>query len=209
MLLYFMLCITILMTAESLADITPCNKLPKPFISTELLISNNPYTTFWSSWPIFECTEVAYVPPQPYQTDFNLTGIITSVPTAFSFRLLLIDNNLWDATLCTTGMRKNYTTAYSNFTDPSNAFCVVNCGADGASYGALICIGKTPNDKKELEQFWKQHGIPGVQDMQQNCDNNFCPDEDNKKKSDLYDLHPPPLSTPRPLCRDPDLYWTI
>ncbi|GAB6029348.1 hypothetical protein CHUAL_005117 [Chamberlinius hualienensis] len=149
---------------------TPCNKLPTPYIDEQILIENNPMYIYYTSWNLFKCGTMAWVPPQTGETGFNLTALLSVGSIATSFRLILKNNNVWDSTVCSTGFRSLYPTVLSNFNGTNSHLCVVNCGPDGASYINTICWGKTNSDKELIKQFLQQNGIPQWVDAQIGCD---------------------------------------
>ncbi|GAB6025366.1 hypothetical protein CHUAL_010782 [Chamberlinius hualienensis] len=153
---------------------TPCNQLPRPKINIKELLEHQPYTTYWTSWPILHCSETAYLLPQTGQTGFNLTNVILVGSVAVHFHLILEDDNIWKATMCSTGYLDDYPTVYKNFNGTSKSLCVVSCA--GPLYTYVICWGKTAADREELLQFLKKHEIPAYVDAQIGCDikNKVC-----------------------------------
>ncbi|GAB6025553.1 hypothetical protein CHUAL_011284 [Chamberlinius hualienensis] len=147
---------------------TPCNQLPRPKITIQELVEHQPYTTYWTSWPIFHCTEAAYILPQTGQTGFNLTNVVLAGPLAVYFNLILKDDNIWKATLCSTGYQDDYPTVYKNFNGTSNSLCVASCA--GPLYTYVMCWGKTASDREELLGFLKKYEIPAYVDAQIGCD---------------------------------------
>ncbi|GAB6029347.1 hypothetical protein CHUAL_005116 [Chamberlinius hualienensis] len=149
---------------------TPCNKLPTPYIDEQMVIDSNPMNIYYTSWNMFKCGSMSWVPPQKGETGYNLTGLLSVGSAAASFRLILINNNVWDATLCSTGLRALYPTVLLNFNGTNRHLCVVRCGTDGASYINTICYGKTNSDKELIKQFLQQNEIPQWVDAQIGCD---------------------------------------
>ncbi|GAB6029346.1 hypothetical protein CHUAL_005115 [Chamberlinius hualienensis] len=149
---------------------TPCNKLPKPYIDEQMLIDNNPMDVYYTSWNMFKCGSMSWVPPQTGQTGYNLTGLLSVGSVAISLRLILTNNNAWDGTVCSTGFRAICPTVLANFTGTNRHLCVVNCGTDGASYINTVCWGKTNRDKELIQEFLQQNEIPRWFDAQVGCD---------------------------------------
>lgn len=159
---------------ESNGTSTPCDKLPRPYIDAEMIISNSPFTPMFCSWDIFACSSIVFTKPQTGEIGYNLTAYMFSKLQAAKFECTLYNNSVFDSILCNTGMRLNYVTIFVDFCEENKAFCVAACDPDNSTrYKYTVCSGKTERDREMIINFMEEHSIPGMMDVQAGC-NNAC-----------------------------------
>ncbi|GAB6029350.1 hypothetical protein CHUAL_014153 [Chamberlinius hualienensis] len=164
---YFVLLYTLVGTCQLIP--TPCNENPKPYVDKQILFDNSPMTVYYTTWSLFKCGSTVWVRPQIGETGFNMTGILLAGGPAVSVHLVILNNYIWDANFCSTGLRLDFPTIFWNFDENNHAFCVGNC--NGASYNNVICWGKTDSDKELIKQYLDKIEILGLSfDAQTGCD---------------------------------------
>ncbi|GAB6029351.1 hypothetical protein CHUAL_005119 [Chamberlinius hualienensis] len=154
-----------------------CDQLPRVAYNMNWIKEKNNFAMFRSTSDIFKCARVVMVDPVTVGSDILSTAVVIRPNQVFNFALNLTESFLtWNATYCIDGSSAIYRTSFANFAGTNAAFCVVSCGADGASYKMVNCLGKSPADKALIDEFVTRYEIPGVLNMQESCTNEniFC-----------------------------------